>query len=245
MTNWFDQGGTAYAEFRPHYPPALAQWLAQQVAEHRLALDVGCGSGQLTGLLAPHFDAVTGLDPSASQLQAAPAVANVRYLCAPAESLPVAPRSADLITVAQAAHWLDLPAFYAEVRRVARPGAVLALITYGTLELEPALNACFQRFYADDLAAYWPPRRRLVETAYRTLDFPFDEFALQPMAIQERWDLRQFLGYLGTWSAVRRLREAGQGAVLDRVAHDMTALWGDAETVRTMTWPLRGRFGRV
>lgn len=245
MTNWFDQGGTAYAAFRPHYPPALAQWLAQHVAAHRLALDVGCGSGQLTALLAPHFDAVVALDPSASQLKAAPAFANVRYQCAPAESLPQELSGADLVTVAQAAHWLDLPVFYGEVRRVARPGATLALITYDTLRMEGALDVRFQQFYGGELADYWPPQRRLVETGYHAIGFPFDEFAGPDLAIQEQWSLAQFLGYLTTWSAVRRLHEAGQDVVLERFVREMTALWGDAESVRTMTWPLRGRYGRV
>lgn len=244
-TNWFDQGGNAYAEFRPHYPPALAQWLAQQAPAHQLALDVGCGSGQLTRLLAPHFDAVIGVDPSASQLDAAATLANVRYLCAPAEKLPPGVRDADLITVAQAAHWLDLPAFYVEARRVARPGAVLALITYGTMEFEPALNPRFQHFYTAEVGAYWPPQRRLVDSGYRTLDFPFDEFAMPSMAIEAQWNLPQFLGYVSTWSAVRRLREAGQIPVLQGFARDITALWGAPEQKHLMRWPLGGRIGRM
>ncbi|TAH41680.1 MAG: class I SAM-dependent methyltransferase, partial [Betaproteobacteria bacterium] len=66
--NWFDQGGQAYARFRPEYPPQLAAFLASVAPDARLALDVGCGNGQLTRLLADHFAAVVGLDPSADQI---------------------------------------------------------------------------------------------------------------------------------------------------------------------------------
>lgn len=245
MTNWFDRGGNGYAHYRPHYPAALAAWLAQQVGGRRLALDVGCGSGQLTRLLAPHFARVIGIDPSRSQLAHAEVPAGVPLLCAAAERLPLAPACADLITVAQAAHWLDLPAFYAEARRVARPGAVLALITYDTLQLEPALNARFQHFYAAEVGPYWPPQRRLVETGYATLAFPFAEFAVPAMALREHWNLAQFFGYVSTWSAVRRLHEAGQGAVLLRFERELRALWGDPARVRPMLWPLHLRIGHV
>jgi SAM-dependent methyltransferase len=51
--NWFDQGGQAYARFRPDYPPELGARLASMAPAHGLAVDVGCGNGQLTQLLAP------------------------------------------------------------------------------------------------------------------------------------------------------------------------------------------------
>src|SRR5690606_22222870 len=129
-TNWFDQGGQAYARFRPQYPAALAAYLASIAPDTALAVDVGCGNGQLTHLLAEHFTAVAGFDPSADQLAPATTRANVTYQCAPAERLPLPDRCASLISAAQAAHWFDLPAFYAQVRRIAKPGAVVALISY-------------------------------------------------------------------------------------------------------------------
>lgn len=61
--NWFDQGGHAYARFRPEYPHELARFLASVSPNTVLAVDVGCGNGQLTGQLATHFDKVLGLDP--------------------------------------------------------------------------------------------------------------------------------------------------------------------------------------
>lgn len=243
--NWFDQGGRAYARFRPEYPSQLADFLASAAPDQRLAVDVGCGNGQLTQLLAPHFDSVTGIDPSADQIANITADARIAYLCAPAERMPVADRCASLITAAQAAHWFDLPRFYQEVRRVGIPGGVLALISYGVLELEPLLNQRFQRFYRDEIGPYWPPERKLVDSGYATIDFPFDEFKAPPLTIRLEWRLTEFLGYLLTWSAVRSAREAGREDVLMTFASDLADAWGDENTRRPVTWPINMRIGRL
>ncbi|MDB5959393.1 MAG: SAM-dependent methyltransferase [Massilia sp.] len=243
--NWFDQGGSAYARFRPEYPPELAEWLAGQASDRQLAIDVGCGNGQLTALLAPHFEHVSGFDPSADQIANAAPHANITYQRASAEHLPAPERSASLITAAQAAHWFDLPAFYAEVRRIAAPAAVLALISYGVLSLGPGLNELFRKFYDDDIGPFWPPERALVDSGYATIDFPFAEFAAPPMQIRLQWTLDELLGYVSTWSATRAVREAGKERMLTRFADQLGAAWGDPEQARTVTWPVSMRVGRL
>ncbi|MCS0612081.1 class I SAM-dependent methyltransferase [Massilia kyonggiensis] len=247
--NWFDQGGRAYAQFRPEYPRELAAYLASTAPDNRLAVDVGCGNGQLTQLLAPHFERVIGLDPSADQIANAVPDARIHYECAPAEQLPVPDASASLVTAAQAAHWFDLPAFYGEVRRIAVPRAVVALVSYGVLnfetELQTELDRRFQAFYRDEIGPYWPPERKLVDTGYATIDFPFDEFAPPSLAIRLEWRLSEFLGYVSTWSATRSAREAGREALLAAFADDLAALWGDPDTARPVSWPINMRIGRV
>lgn len=243
--NWFDQGGQNYARFRPQYPQELATWLAAQAPDLHVAVDVGCGNGQLTRLLAPCFGSVVGLDPSADQIANATPGDNVVYQCAPAEKLPLPAASASLITAAQAAHWFDLPAFYAEVRRIAVPGAVLALISYGILELDGALDARFRQFYDDEIGSYWPPERALVDAGYATLDFPFEEFQAPPLDMRVEWNLSELLGYVFTWSAVCGAREAGQEAVVVRFADDMAAAWGDPEVKHRIAFPISMRIGRL
>lgn len=245
--NWFDRGGADYARHRPDYPDALAAFLAEQVRDRGCAVDVGCGNGQFTRRLAEHFTDVVGLDPSADQLAHAPTHPRIRYVPAPAERLAVPDGSVSLIAAAQAAHWFDLPAFYGEVRRVAAPGAVVALVSYGVLALDEGSEADtrFRRFYADEIGPYWPPERRMVDDGYAGIPFPFAEIPLPPLVIRRDWTLDALLGYIGTWSATRRAREAGAGHLLDAFAADMTALWGDPSTPRTVTWPVNGRIGRV
>lgn len=243
--NWFDQGGLAYARFRPEYPDSLAAFLASNATDHSLAIDVGCGNGQLTQLLAPYFEQLIGLDPSADQIANAVAHERIRYRCAPAEKIPAADSSAGLITAAQAAHWFDLPAFYREVRRIARPGALLALISYGVLKLEPALDERFQHFYREEIGPYWPPERKLVDTGYADIDFPFEELTAPPLAIGLEWELPRFLGYLQTWSAVRNAREAGKASLLSDFAQDLADAWGDPGRKRPISWPINMRLGKI
>ena len=219
--NWFDRGGASYARFRPEYPPALAASLAGFAPSDALAVDVGCGSGQLTAQLAGVFRAVVGLDPSADQIASAPARAGIRYACAPAEALPLPDRVADLIAAAQAAHWFDLDAFYAEVRRVLR------------------------HFYRDVIGPYWPPERRHVETGYRTLPFPFAEVSPPALAMTRDWSLADLLGYVGTWSAVRNAETSLGREPLDRFGRELGAAWGEPERRREIRWPLSMRIGHV
>lgn len=243
--NWFARGGQAYARFRPDYPDELAQYLAQIAPARDRAADVGCGNGQLTVQLAAYFDEVIGLDPSADQIASAPAHPRVRYLCTPAENLPLPTRSASLITAAQAAHWFDLPAFYAQARQIAADGAVIALITYGVLEVPAGLRDRFNRFYHDEVGPYWPPERKLVDGGYRDLSFPFSEHDAPKMAIQRTWVLADFLGYVSTWSAVQRLKKAGQGATLTHFTKDISQLWGDPLEERPVSWPINMRVGSL
>ena len=242
MTNPFESGGAAYAANRPTYPPALAATLSGLVERRALAADVGCGSGQLSVLLADHFDQVIGLDPSASQLSGAHPHPRVRYQAAPAESLPVEDGTADLITAAQAAHWFDRAKFYAEVRRVAAPGAVLALITYNNPQIDVRALAPIMALY-DALDPWWRPERVDVETGYARFEFPFDECQVDGGVIERDWDFAAMAAYVQTWSALRFAREAGEGALVDDHLVRAKAAWGD--DVRRVVWPITVRAGRV
>ncbi|MFF2082734.1 class I SAM-dependent methyltransferase [Nocardia sp. NPDC058176] len=245
VVNWFERGGRAYAQYRPEYPDPLAEFLASLAPSADLAVDVGCGNGQLTTRLAPFFDQTIGIDPSASQLEHAQPGDRVSYLRAPAENLPVGEQRASLITAAQAAHWFDRAAFYAEVRRIAVDRAVLALVSYGVVELEPDLAERFHRFYHDEIGPYWPPERRLVDTGYADIEFPFDEHPAPPMRLTKQWTLDEFLGYLSTWSAVRRVDDAGNSEILRAFAADLAAVWGDPSTTRPIAWPVAMRLGSL
>lgn len=245
-TNWFDRGGANYALYRPDYPDDLAAALAALAPDRRLAVDVGCGNGQFTRRLAGHFDAVVGVDPSADQLAHADPDPRIAYRCAPAESLPVEDGTASLVTAAQAAHWFDLPAFYAQAQRIAVPGAALALISYGVPRLDPGpIHDRLARFHDADVGPFWPPERQLVDHGYAGLDFPFAPIAVPALSIRRDWSVHQLLGYVGTWSAVRRVREAGQAHKLTDFAADLTDLWGDPDRKRPISWPIRVRAGRL
>ena len=245
FNNWFAQGGSDYARYRPEYPAALGTYLANLATDRAKALDVGCGTGQLTGLLAEHFASVVGTDPSASQLASAEPHPAVRYVLSPAERLPDDFADFNLITVAQAAHWFDLDTFYREARRVSAPGGILALISYGVMRLDDELQQRFQTFYYDEIGPYWPAERQLVDDGYRTLMFPFTEIPTPAMSINLAWPLEGLLGYISTWSAVKKAQDAGKSMLLEAFSQDIRRLWGNPETLRQIVWPINMRVGAL
>lgn len=245
VRNWFHQGGSAYARFRPEYPPALVQFLASKSPGRAFAADIGCGSGQLTVQLAEHFGQVAGIDSSIMQITHANTHPRVKYACAPAEQLPLASHSTQLVTAAQAVHWFDLPRFYEEVRRIAAPQALLALISYGVLQLNDELNPLFTNFYQHKIGPYWPAERRQVDSGYTGLFFPFSEEQPAEFSIHKKWNLHELLGYISTWSAVRHASMAGQHDILQNFASKLAKLWGDPTSSHDMRWPVRIRLGRV
>lgn len=238
----FSAQADEYASCRPGYPAGLFEWLASVAPSRRLALDVGTGNGQAALGLARHFDRVRASDPSARQLAAARPHPRVHYVLERAEALGVPAASADLLTAAQSAHWFDPGLFHAEVRRVLRPGGVVALWTYGRFSAGPQVDAVVDDFYRNVLGPCWPRERRHVEEGYRRLAFPFEPLDAPHLALELRWSLDEALGYLGTWSAVQRYRAARGRDPLALIATPLRAAWGAGR--RGLAWPLQLRAGR-
>lgn len=238
-----------YARHRPTYPRALAEALAARAPSRGVALEVGAGSGQLSVLLGDVFEQVIATDASAAQIEHATPHPHVRYAVAPAEHSTLPDASVDLVVAAQAAHWFDLDAFYTEVRRVAKAGAVVALVSYGVLHVAPDVDEVLRHFHFDVLDGFWPPERKLVDDGYRTIPFPFPELdpPLPALAMTATWDLGDLLGYVHTWSGVSALAKTGDAgrARIDAFEADLAARWGDSRQTRDITWPLAVRAGRI
>lgn len=241
----FSSASDRYAAYRPDYPAALFAWLAGLCAEHDLAWDCATGSGQAAPGLAPHFRHVVATDASAEQVRHAAPHPLIDYRVAPAEASGLADHGVDLVAVAQAAHWFDLPRFYAEAARVLKPGGAIAVWGYGRMLLPGEMDALFQRFYAETVGPYWPPERVLIDDAYRSLDFPFTEIESPAFAIEVEWTLPRLLDYLSTWSAVKRYQAARGRDPLPALLAELRSLWGDPEAARALQWPLFLRAGRV
>ncbi|XP_078507136.1 putative methyltransferase DDB_G0268948 isoform X2 [Lissotriton helveticus] len=110
---------------------------------YELAVDVGCGTGQSTRVLASYFQKVVGIDISEAQIQEAencPCIPNVSYRVAAAEHLPFEDSSVDLITASVAAHWFNSEEFFREADRVLKPNGCLAMY---------CLNPHYDLYYKD------------------------------------------------------------------------------------------------
>ncbi len=242
----FSDLAEAYARHRPRYPPALYDWLGEQSPGRRAAWDCATGNGQAALELARRFERVEATDVSPTQLARAPAHPRIAYREAPGEASGIAAGSVDLVTVAQAAHWLDLPRFFAEVERVARPGAVLAI--WGYLMLRTGvedLDAAIGQFFSATVGAYWPPGRELLDAGYRDFEFPFPEIAAPRFTMAATWSLAGLQGYLSSWSAVDRYRKALGIDPVPPFVVEIAPLWGEPTESKTVSWPLALRVARL
>jgi SAM-dependent methyltransferase len=220
----FSSHAEAYARSRPGYPPAVFSHLASLAQSRQLAWDCATGNGQAAIGLAQHVEKVVATDASAAQIEHAFPHDRVVYRVEPAEGTSLESASIDLITVGQALHWFDLKRFYAEVRRVLRPGGVIAAWCYGP---------------------FWPPERDQVESGYRTLPFPFERIPLPDFSMEADWTAQELIAYLGTWSATKRFETELGRDPRDEIREALMNAWGSRHGRRRIQWPLSFLAGRI
>lgn len=204
MKDLFSENSFVYQQARPSYPHEVVAEILKHVPSRQFAWDCGAGSGQFTQLLAPYFEQVVATDLSTAQLQQAPYFENVSYQLQYAEKTTFSDHSFDLITVAQAIHWFNFDAFYAEVKRTLKENGVLAVIGYGLIEIkEQKLNDLLHSLYFKTLNGYWDNERKYIDQAYKTIPFPLDELDVPELKMNYQWNGDQLLNYLSTWSALK------------------------------------------
>jgi SAM-dependent methyltransferase len=236
--DYFSTGSANYRDYRPGYPQDLFEHLAAISPARQLAWDCATGTGQAAVMLGRYFDQVIASDASAAQISQALAADNVNYRVMPAEHTDLASASIDLVSVAQALHWFNRGDFFAEVRRVLKPGGILAAWSYNLLTIEPEIDTLVNQLYGDILHDYWPAERRLIENGYRDIDFPLAREQAPEFSMQADWSLPQLLGYLHTWSATRACIEAGKANPLAAMADRLQQCWGEEQRTRRVSWPL-------
>ncbi|KAM9851170.1 putative methyltransferase [Aulostomus maculatus] len=198
----------------------------QKGGPFQLAVDVGCGSGQGTVLLAKHFASVVGTDVSAAQLELAlkhNQEANITYRQCVAEELPFADSSVDLVTAMSAFHWFDRPRFLREAHRVLKPRGCLALLNY-TIDMElsrpdccpDTINQVCKEFYAA-LQPYRSPHLgsssiELYREAYASISYSEKEWQ-ECVLVRRSMPLSSYMGMVETFSSYQALlREDPQRA---------------------------------
>lgn len=241
----FSEQAQEYARHRPTYPAAMFAYLASLAPTRELAWDCGTGNGQAAVALAEEFEHVVATDASASQIENAFPHERVEYRVEPSEQTTIPTGTVDLVTVGTAVHWFDFDRFYAEVRRAAKTNAILAVWTYSFPVIAPAIDRWIENFYYVTLKGFWPERIRYLEQRYETLPFPFEE--IQPPAFQMEadWSLHSLVGFLSSWSAVRKLVDARGEAAFEAQVEELTGIWGEPSEEKKIRWPLHFRIGRI
>jgi SAM-dependent methyltransferase len=237
---------SGYVQFRPRYPRRLFEWIAGQAGARNLAWDCATGNGQAALGLADHFKAVIATDASEQQLAHALPHPRVTYRLAPAEASGLPPQAVDVITVAQALHWLPRDLFFAEARRTLRPGGLIVAWGYHLPGIgSPDVDRAIRAFHDEVVGPYWRPERQLVVDRFETLAFPFVEIRPPAFEIRQPMTLARFGDFLRTQSATeRRIQVLGQDPVPAFQAMVARA-WGGLEAVQEVRWPIFMRAGRV
>lgn len=246
MKDNFSAQSKNYAAFRPKLPDEVYAFIFQHINNFDLAWDVGTGNGQTAVQLAKMFKQVFATDISENQLAHAEQKANIVYKKEAAEHSSLQNTSVDLITIAQAIHWFNIEEFYKEVKRVAKPNAVIAAFTYSLLEVtDVKINELIQNFYWKETQPYWDAERKLVDKGYKTIPFPFNEIEAPIFWMEYQWNVEQLLGYLNTWSAAQHyLKQTGKN-MTDELLKDKIENVAAVNQLLTIRFPIHMRIGHI
>lgn len=259
MGDFYDKLANRYSEIRPNYPPELFQFIASKTPVRDLAWDVGAGNGQAARSLAGMYKNVVATDISQKQLDLAPKLPNVRYQqTSPVSTIAdiehnVAPQSSvDLITIAQAVHWFDLPKFYQQAKWVLKkPHGVIAAWCYTPAEFNQSVDSVFARFYID-AKPYWDPARYHLDDRYRSIEFPFmpvegeDHTGPFKFKTERQMDLDSYFAYLRTWSGYQTAQKNGVELLTSNVIEDFERAWNeDGGGQKIGVFPIYLRIGKV
>jgi malonyl-CoA O-methyltransferase len=107
-----------------------------------ICLDLGCGTGYSIPALAEQFEHIVGLDIAEGMLSYSKARHCANWVCADAEKIPLANASVDVVFSSLAIQWCEnLPALFASLRRVVKPGGKILIATLGPQTLHELRSA--------------------------------------------------------------------------------------------------------
>lgn len=241
----FSSHSGTYARYRPSYPQELFDYIVGFVQERKQAWDCATGNGQAAIALAGYFEKVDASDISETQLKNAVHKSNIHYHICPAEQTPFQDNSFNLITVAQAYHWLNWTKFHREATRVAKPNAVIAIWTYNRLlSDDERLTDLIRHFYRDIAGPYWEPERKHVDSGYATADFDFEPLPSKTFQAQLIWSKEHLTGFLQSWSAVQKYIRTNGSNPVALIQKELDAIWNEQEQ-KTFHFPVFLRIGRI
>ncbi|KAG6721499.1 hypothetical protein I3842_03G114600 [Carya illinoinensis] len=239
MAGLFDKQAEIYLDARPTYPGEWYSKLAVLTPHHIVSelksdqYDMVLELRELIpsqpipfGPVAEHYEKVVGIDVSEDQLKLGRPHPRIRYLYTPESitddelvAMIGGENSVDLVTVAQAVHWFDLPKFYSNVTRLLRkPGGVIAVWGYNQIVTLPF------PFESVGLGSEGKPI---------LLDIP------------KKLSFEGFLKLVRSWSAVTTAKDQAVDLLSDGVVKEFEHAWGGPGLVRSVVYKVFMIAGKV
>ena len=217
----FERGAGDYEKGRPSYPPAVLDVLEREgvLDGGSTVVDVGAGTGKFTRLLFERVDDVIAVEPvSGMRERYAANFPGHRVLDGTAEAIPLPDGSADVVTIAQAFHWMEASAALDEIARVVRPGGWLVLI-WNTRDPDEPWTSRIEEVL-DRLAGDAPRFRSSDPTWRRPIDdhVAFGDLRTATLRNDVPMDLETMLARIASTSYVSALPDDRRAEVLDEVA---------------------------
>jgi SAM-dependent methyltransferase len=222
----FGHAADEFQRYRPDYPAALYEHILAGVPEQcrGRAMDLGAGTGMVTGHLVAHFREVISVEPDAgmaSKIAGRFPQAVIRNVTA--EDCAQSPESVDLVTIANALHWMDADRVFTNVHAWLRKGGLVAIFDRPLPKATPEIDA----IVLAELRGPWKPHRdprlkrdRGWENQVRAAPgFRIDEEMKFPNIVAMRPE-----DYVGFW------RSTSYGSAYARTLAEPELYWRDLES---------------
>jgi SAM-dependent methyltransferase len=215
-----------YARGRLVYPEQLYRFLTAQCRHRNLVWDCATGSGQAALDLVKTFARVIATDISKELLALAPPHERISYREASAETSGIETNAADLVTVAQAIHWFDLPKFWPELLRVLRTGGVFAFWGYNWPVVDSDIDRVQGKF-REAIFSSWPKRSAILHEGYTSVIPPpsLVEITSPNLELSAQWSLSDYILHLRSWSATRYYKENHGDDIVDIFSPAFREAW--------------------
>ena len=194
-------------------------------------MDVACGTGHSTFYLRTHFKQCLGFDISEAKVACAKQkgrelnARNVEFKAVSANSLPLGDGSVDLVSCAEAWHWLEPEVFYREVGRVLRPGGCRAVYGYrDPTILNQECDDLLSVFRFKTLKGYDHERNEHLENLYSEVRLAYPNLVRfdLPTEMSYTMELSDIIGYISSWSGYQTYCEKTPGnSVLEELQQNM------------------------
>jgi SAM-dependent methyltransferase len=222
----FGPAAEEFQRYRPDYPLELYDRILARVPQQsrERAMDLGAGTGMVARNLIPHFHEVIAVEPDAQM------AAKIAELCPQAVIRIVSaeeceqPRgTVDLITIANALHWMNAERVFANVIRWLRPEGVLAVFDRPLPKAGPKIDAVTKEEFRGPWRSYRDPRLNRADTYREQLR------ATPGLSILEESKIPHFVPmsaqeYAGFWSST------SYGSAYARSLADPETYWSNLES---------------